>query len=140
MKNKKLKQLLSLELFFMVFLAGIHFILLEYVLPAIYTQFKVIYIYLFLLSLSVLGTIAIFAIAKNDDTLIGKGFLAFTMIKIFGSLAFLLPFLMDQDDTTRPFVYQFFGVFFPSLLVETLVILKMTNHIDQESVKTDENP
>ncbi len=139
MKNKKLKQLLSLELFFMVFLAGIHFMLLEYVLPPIYTQFKVVYIYLFLLSLSILGTIAIFAIAKNDDSLIGKGFLAFTMIKIFGSLAFLLPFLMDQDDSTRPFVYQFFGVFFPSLLVETLVILKMTNHIDQESVKTDEN-
>ena len=113
--------------------------LLEYVLPKIYTQTAVIYIYVFLGLLSVLGIGAIFLIHKNDDTLIGKGFLAFAVIKILGSFVFLLPWLMDQDDFTRPLVYQFFAVFFPTLLVETMVILKVVSAIEDKKIKIDEN-
>ncbi len=139
MKQNKLKQFLLLELLFMVFLGGIHYIVITNFLPPAYYDSKVLLIYVFLLALSLLGTWGIFAISKNDDSLIGKGFLAFTVIKILGSFAFLMPFLMNQDDSTRPFVYQFFAVFFPTLLVETLVILKLTNLAEAEKVKKDEN-
>lgn len=139
MKNTKLKQLLSIEFISFVFIAGIHLMLLEYLLPEIYTQTKLIYIYAFLLPLSILGTIGIFAISKNDDSLIGKGFLVFTMLKIFGSLTFLLPFILNQDESTRPFIYQFFGIFFPSLFIETIIILKMVNFIDNENKENSEN-
>jgi hypothetical protein len=113
--------------------------LLEYILPELYTQLAVIYIYLFLGIFSLLGISAIFLIHNNDDTLIGKGFLVFTVFKILGSIVFLYPWLADQDDLTRPFVYQFFAIFFPTLLFETLIILKVINAIEEEKTINDEN-
>ena len=139
MKNKQLKSSIYFIIIFLIFLGGLHIMLLEYVLPKIYSQLAVLYIYIFLGLLSVLGIGAIFLIHKNDDTLIGKGFLAFAVIKILGSFAFLLPWLMDQDEFTRPLVYQFFAVFFPTLLVETIVILKVVTAIEDEKDNFDEN-
>lgn len=139
MKNKQLKNSLSLLIIFLIFLGGIHIMLLEYVLPETYSQIKVLYIYLFLGIFSVFGISAIFLIHNNDDTLIGKGFLVFTVFKILGSFLFLFPWLSDQDDFTRPFVYQFFAIFFPTLLFETLVILKVINAIEAEKEINDEN-
>jgi hypothetical protein len=139
MKNKQLKNSLYLLVIFLIFLAGIHIMLLEYVLPEIYTQFQVIFIYVFLGTFSLLGIGAIFLIHNNDDTLIGKGFLVFTVFKILGSFLFLFPWLADQDEFTRPFVYQFFAIFFPTLLFETLIILKVINAIEAEKATNDEN-
>ena len=139
MKNKQLKNSLYLLVIFLIFLAGIHIMLLEYVLPEIYTQFQVIFIYVFLGTFSLLGIGAIFLIHNNDDTLIGKGFLVFTVFKILGSFLFLFPWLADQDEFTRPFVYQFFAIFFPTLLFETLIILKVINAIEAEKTTNDEN-
>ncbi len=137
MKNKMLKQLLSIEVLLMVVLGGIHYLALLFILPPSYMSYKIIYIYIFLIFLSLAGTLSIFLIHKNDDSLIGKGFLAFTIIKIMGSFVFLLPYLMDQDDFTRPFVYQFFGVFFPSLFVETYVILRLLKVVDKQNAKDE---
>ncbi|MDX1348616.1 MAG: hypothetical protein R3279_00135 [Putridiphycobacter sp.] len=139
MKQTKLKQFLLLELLFMILLGGIHYLIITSFLPPIYASFKVVLIYIFLLSFSLLGTWAIFTISKNDDSLIGKGFLVFTVLKILGSFAFLLPFLLNQDESTKPFVYQFFAVFFPSLILETLIILKLTNLAEVEKIKKQEN-
>ena len=112
---------------------------IEYILPETFKQFQVLFIYLFLGGLSLAGISSIFLIHKNDDSMIGKGFLAFTVIKILGSFMFLLPWLMDQDGSTRPFVYQFFAVFFPTLLVETMVILRVITAIEDEKTKNDQN-
>jgi len=139
MKNKQLKNSLISLIIFLIFLAGIHLMVVEFVLSDIYKQFKIVYIYLFLGILSVLGISAIFLIHKNDDTLIGKGYLVFVVFKILGSFVFLYPWLADQDDSTRPFVYQFFAIFFPTLLFETLVILKVINAIEEEKTIIDEN-
>lgn len=140
MKKKYLKPLLLLETLFMVLLGAIHFLIAKFLLPEIYFSYQLIFIYLFLLPLSLLGTMAIFYIHKTDDSAIGKGFLAFTVLKIIGSFVFLLPFLINQDDFTRPFVYQFFAVFFPSLLVETFVILRMVNVVEAQKNAESENP
>ncbi len=113
--------------------------LLEYILPENYTQIAILYIYVFLGLFSILGISAIFLIHNNDDTLIGKGFLVFTVFKILGSFLFLFPWLADQDEFTRPFVYQFFAIFFPTLLFETAIILKVINAIEDEKKINDEN-
>lgn len=139
MKNKQLKNSLSLLTIFLIFIAGLHIMALEYILPTIYSQFQVIFIYAFLGVFSILGISAIFLIHENDDSLIGKGFLVFTVFKILGSIVFLYPWLADQDEFTRPFVYQFFAVFFPTLLFETLVMLKVINAIEAEKTINDEN-
>lgn len=113
--------------------------LLEYILPEIYTQFEIFYIYIFLGLFSILGISAIFLIHKNDDSLIGKGFLVLTVFKILGSFVFLYPWLADQDESTKPFVFQFFAIFFPILLFETLIILRVINAIEEEKTINDKN-
>ncbi len=138
MNRKQLTQLLLIEVLFVIFLGGIHYLVLDNLLPEIYHDFRVIYIYIFLTALSAIGIIGIYFIQRNDTTLIGKGFMVFIVIKLFASLAFLLPFLLDQDETTRPFVYQFFGVFFPVLLVETMLILQIIKFVDGQKSKNEE--
>jgi hypothetical protein len=139
MKNKQLKNSLSLLIIFLIFLGGVHIMLLEYILPEIYTQTALLYIYIFLGLFSFIGISAIFLIHKNDDSLIGKGFLVLTVFKILGSFVFLYPWLADQDEFTKPFVFQFFAVFFPILLFETLIILKVINAIEEEKTINDKN-
>ena len=139
MKNKQLKNSLSLLVIFLIFLGGVHIMLLEYILPEIYTQFEIFYIYIFLGLFSILGISTIFLIHKNDDSLIGKGFLVLTVFKILGSFVFLYPWLADQDESTKPFVFQFFAIFFPILLFETLIILRVINAIEEEKTINDKN-
>jgi len=139
MEKEKLHQLILLELLVILLLAGLHLFLLFTVLPAIYFSFNIVYIYLFFTCFSLLGIYGIFLVQKNDETLIGKGFLALIVIKLFASITFLLPFLLDQDATTRPFIYQFFAVFFPVLIVETAIILQMVKHAELKKLKKQEN-
>lgn len=127
MNSSLLKNTLLTILVFFIFIGGLHMMLLEYVLPESYKRIDILYIYIFLLCLSEIGVLLLFLVSKNDETLIGKGFLTYTVIKILGSLVFLLPGLLNQDDFTKPFIYQFFGIFFPSLIIETLVILRLVN-------------
>ena len=133
MKNH-LKNLLKILLLFLIGLCGVHFLILEYVLPPVYFQFQIIYIYIFLGGFSLAGFAAIFAIQKSDDSLVSKGFLAFTVLKMVGALLFLVPWITNQDEFTRPFVYQFFAVFFPTLLIETWLILSLLkiNEVEKE--------
>lgn len=137
MKNSNLKNALSTLMIFFIFIAGIHLMLLEYVLPEIYKQIQVVYIYIFLMVLSILGVSLLFLVSKNDDTLIGKAYLSYSVIKILSSAIFLLPWTLNKDELTSPFVYQFFGVFFPSLIIETAIILKLINQKTTENQKND---
>jgi len=127
MNSKALKNALSTLIIFFIFIGGIHLLLLEYILPETYKQFQLIYIYIFFLVLSIIGISLLFLVSKNDETLIGKGFLVYSVIKILSSAIFLYPWIAEQDDLTRPIVYQFFAVFFPNLIVETLVVLSFVN-------------
>ncbi len=132
MKNSNLKNALNTLIIFFIFIAGIHLMFLEYVLPDTYKQIQVIYIYIFLGVISILGVSLLFVVSKKDETLIGKGYLSYSVIKILSSAVFLLPWLLNKDELTRPFVYQFFGVFFPILIIETSIILKLINQKSTE--------
>jgi len=137
MNRKALKNALSTLIIFFIFIGGVHILLLEYVLPEFYKQFQLIYIYVFLIVLSFIGVSLLFLVSKNDETLIGKGYLAYSVIKILSSAVFLYPWIANQDDFTRPFIYQFFGIFFPSLIIETLIILKLVNLKEEQNQKND---
>ena len=127
MKSKPLLNVIITLVVFFVITGGIHFLLLNFVFPLIYKNFQVLYIYVFLLILSITGISLLFLVKKNDQTLMGKGYLAYSVIKIMCSVVFLYPWISQHNDFTRPFIYQFFGVFFPSLIIETLIILKLVN-------------
>jgi hypothetical protein len=139
MKKNELLGALKKLVLFVVFLGGVHLLLLDYVLPKIYFQFELIYAYLFLVLLSVLGLMGMVLIKKNDDTMIGNGFLAYTTLKMFASVGFLFPWLRNQDEFTMPFIFQFFAIFFPLLILETIIIVKLTNSVVREKVETDQN-
>jgi len=58
-----------------------------------------------------------------------------TIVKMIGSLAFLAPWLLYKDEFSRPFAIQFFMIFFPILLLETLILVKMINIPTPDSKK-----
>lgn len=120
----------------LVFLGGIHIMLLESVLPKNYAHFSLVYCYIFLLAMSVFGIWGIFMVQKLNKEQMPMALLAYTVIKFLASILFLLPYLLNQTDFTRPYVYQFFGIFFPVLLVESMVFMKIVNPKKQENDKS----
>lgn len=117
----------------LLFIGGVHAMLLEYFLPADYLDISLIYSYVFLGILSLLGIWAVLMVQKTHVEMMPQAILAYTVIKFLGSLVFLLPSLLNQTDFTRPFVYQFFGVFFPLLLVESIVFMKIVNKPNEKN-------
>lgn len=133
---RKIKGPLKTILATLVFLGGIHIMLLEGVLPEDYADISLVYIYLFLLAVSILGVWGIFMVQKLNKEQMPMAILAYTVIKFLASILFLLPHLLNQTDFTRPFAYQFFAIFFPVLLVESIVFMKIVNSKDKENEKS----
>jgi len=108
-------------------LLAVHLILLQFVLPEIYKQSKFWVIYLFLIPMT-LGAIYIIVKEKNKkDSSVGKNFFIYMVIKVLLILVFLSPWLVYQNEFSRPIVYQFFSIFFPLLFVETVVFVRLVN-------------
>jgi hypothetical protein len=119
----------------LIFIGGIHIMLLEYFLPDIYLDISLIYIYIFLAAFSLIGIWAILMVQKVNSELMPQALLSYTVIKFLGSLVFLLPSLLDKTDFTKPFIYQFFGIFFPILLIESVVFMRIVNKPNSENDK-----
>ena len=105
----------------------LHFVLLKNVLPEIYTLAQPWKIYAFLVPVEVLGLFWIYFKYIKDNTSASKNFMIFLILKLTGSLIFLMPYLFEKNEYTRPFVFQFFAVFFPLLVAEILFLVKMLN-------------
>jgi predicted membrane channel-forming protein YqfA (hemolysin III family) len=131
--TKSIKNSLTTIVSALLFIAGIHILLLSYVLPESYTDISLFYIYIFLLVVSVLGILGVLMVQKHNKEIMPQALLAYTVIKFLASLVFLLPDLLNQTDFTKPFVYQFFGIFFPLLLVESLVFMRILNNPSPEN-------
>lgn len=114
----------------------LHFLLLKNVLPEIYSQAQPWKIYVFLVPVELLGLWLIFARYKKSKTSAMNNFMLLLVVKMVGSIFFLSPWLFDKDEFTRPFVFQFFAVFFPLLLAEIVFLVKMLN---SESEKIEKN-
>jgi ABC-type iron transport system FetAB permease component len=108
-------------------LLSAHLILLQFALPEIYRQSKFWAIYLFLVPMT-LGAIYIIVKEKNKNAnSVGKNFFVYMAIKMLLILLFLSPWLVYQNEFSRPIVYQFFAIFFPLLFVETIVLVRLVN-------------
>ncbi len=67
--------------------------------------------------------------AANQKTLeeVGKKFIITLTLRMFLAILFLLPWLINKDETSRPMVGQFFFVFFPLLVVEIKLLVSYLN-------------
>lgn len=97
--------------------------------------------FVFLIPVTFLG---LFFIQKRYQktkkiTSIGKNYLLYTTLKMISSFVFLLPWLLNKDETSKPMVINFFIVFFPFLLVETWLLVRLLNSPLDEKVKNEEN-
>ena len=70
---------------------------------------------------------------------IGKNYILYTVIKMILSIIFLLPWLLYKDDSSKPMVYQFFLIFFPFLLIETVLLVRLLNLPLHEEIINDRN-
>ncbi|UKN00368.1 hypothetical protein K6119_11545 [Paracrocinitomix mangrovi] len=69
---------------------------------------------------------------------VGKAYLIFTTLKIVLSFVFLLPWLLMSKEIAKIFVGHFFLIFFPYLLVETILLIRFLNKPLDEKINTDE--
>lgn len=97
--------------------------------------------YVFLVPVSIFGLwfIALRYIKSKKITSIGKNYLLYTAAKMMLSILFLLPWLLNKDEATKPMVIQFFAVFFPFLLVETILLIRLLNSPLDEKNKNEQN-
>lgn len=52
--------------------------------------------------------------------------------KMLGAIFFLSPWIFEKDQFTRPFIYQFFTVFFLFLIAEVTFIVKLLQDSDEK--------
>lgn len=104
-------------------LLGMHVALFSS-LPKIYQQYPIIYAHIGLFLAALLLDFLLNRVKKIDDTLIGKTFLAFSTFKIIGGFLFLLPWILNKDDSSYPFIIQFFIIYFLYLTAEALIFIR----------------
>lgn len=97
--------------------------------------------YVYLIPISFFGLYLIAYRYKKSEkiTSIGKNYIAYTALKMIFAIIFLMPWLMNKDETTKPMVIHFFIVFFPFLLVETILLVRLLNAPLDEKNKNEEN-
>ena len=61
----------------------------------------------------------------------------YTIIKMLSSLVFLSNWIMNKNELTLPFVYQYFAIFFLILFVEVIFLLKMLKLEPSKSEKIE---
>lgn len=118
-------------------IAGIHYFLLKNGLPSIYQKTSPWLIYLSLVPLLFLGLLYIYAKYLKDNTSVVKTFMMYTIIKMLSSLVFLSNWIMNKNELTLPFVYQYFVIFFLILFVEVIFLLKMLKLEPSKSEKIE---
>lgn len=104
-------------------LIGMHLALFSS-LPELYQQYEIIYAHVGLFFAALLLDFLLNRVKKIDDTLIGKTFLAFSTFKIIGGFLFLLPWILNKDESSYPFIIQFFIVYFLYLTAEALIFIR----------------
>ena len=122
-----------------VALIGLNIALNKYALPEAYRSNDLWLNYAFLFSLALMGLFIIFQRYLINKDSVGKNFFAYVVIKMIASIVFLSSWLLNRDDSTRPMVYHFFCVFFPLLIVETLVLVRLLNGRYSDQMNPDQN-
>jgi len=120
---------------FILVLAGLHYLILTKYFPASYIEVGPWKIYLFLIPITILGIVYINYSNKKDPTSTIKSITLLLLVKMIGSLLFLAPWIIEKNELTKPMVMQFFAVFFPILLIETVSLIQLLNNLPNKIEK-----
>lgn len=124
---------------FILLIATTHAVLLFKVLPEIYWLAQPWTIYLLLVPIELFGLWVIYKRYQTNNQSAMKNFLAFMVIKMILCLAFLAPSLLYKTNLTRPYIFQFFAVFFPLLFSELVFLVKILNFEPSKIEKNQKN-
>lgn len=127
-------QILRFVVFFII-IAATHYLLLANKLPSIYAEAQPWKIYIFLIPITALGLLYIVKRYQKDNQSMVNTFMFYTIVKMVASLIFLFPWFIYKDATSRPMIMQFFAVFFPVLLLETLFLVRLLSNYRVEDEK-----
>lgn len=95
-------------------------------------------IWIFYPILTGLSILLLFFVAKTamkSPNSSSKTYLLFSSIKIIISLGLLIPYVMPRTENSKIIVINFFLIFFPLLLVETIGVVKLINYPFDEKNK-----
>lgn len=120
-------QLLFLTLF-IALIAAAHLLLVFRTLPDLYQLTQPWFIYIFLFPVTVIGFVMINQRYLKDETSVVKSYMFYTTVKMIATLIFLSQWIFPKNDLTRPFLYQFFILFFVFLFLEIRVLVQMLNN------------
>lgn len=120
-------QLLFLTLF-VALIATAHFLFVFKTLPDLYQHTQPWFIYIFLYPVTVIGFLMINKRYLKDETSVVKSYMFYTTVKMVATLIFLSQWIFPKNELTRPFLYQFFILFFVFLFLEIRILVQMLNN------------
>ncbi|MCB9223828.1 MAG: hypothetical protein H6582_06580 [Crocinitomicaceae bacterium] len=119
----------------------IHFVIITKTQPVemVIDDWWLIHLFMATITLSGFFLISNSEQKSNDIRSVGRSYLLYTSVKVFLAMAFLSPWLIMKEEGTKMFVMHFFAIFFPYLLVETVLLIRYLNAPMVEKTKSDEN-
>ncbi len=133
----KLKKVQIFVIAFSILLFSIHLIALNFFIEERFQDGPWWLSYVYLMPVTIIGITLFYKKFEKEPKSAIKTFFVYSIIKMFGALILLLPWLIDKQDFSRPMVAQFFIVFFPYLLVETILLVRLLNQSFDEKIKNE---
>ncbi|SFZ90073.1 hypothetical protein SAMN05428642_101726 [Flaviramulus basaltis] len=126
--NKKLKTFLFVLIAFTLLLFSIQYFVIEH-LKHIKTFFYNTWsIYCFHFFATLLIYLFVFFVQKTFSDKTGFAFIACSLLKMMASIVFLLPLILNKEQSALNDVIAFFIPYFLYLLFELIFIVKMLNN------------
>ncbi|NOQ73049.1 MAG: hypothetical protein GQ574_13655 [Crocinitomix sp.] len=127
-------QVLRLSVFIII-IAAIHYLLLSSKLPPSYAEAQPWKIYVIMIPLTALGLLFIIKRYQKNNQSMVNSYMFYNVVKMLAALFFLFPWLIYKDVSSRPMIIQFFAVFFPILLFETIFLVKILSNYREADKK-----
>jgi len=122
-----------------LFLMSLHFLLNKFLFSAQFSDKNFWLIYLFLTPFTWLILFMVDFNFKRDKTSAGKTFIFFSTLKLFGTLAFLSPWVFFKIFPAKPFTFHFFILFFIFLFLEIRLLTALLNDNSNQNERSDKN-
>jgi hypothetical protein len=85
---------------------------------------RLISIHTFLFVLFLLVFIGLVLVRKVDPEKVGMTFLVGAVLKILASASFIMIVALPKTSESLPFAYHFFAIFFPVLILDSILVVK----------------
>lgn len=112
-----------------------HILLIAKSLPPIYAETQTWTMYVLFVPLTITGLVGIYRNYTKDQTSVVKSFMFYTVVKIIALFVFLAPWIVEKTPSTKPFIIQFFILFFVFLVLEIRFLVQMLNNQGQKTEK-----